>query len=212
METARSLPAVQGHGEEAHLDAFDVASRSRPRLGEVVSGDRALSLVCDDGVLLGIIDASGHGFHAHRVATMLEQCFCEEGSSDIERLMRRFHEVARGSAGAAAGLAFVDGSSGFFRYTGIGNTRAATGGNTDWHGISRHGVLGDRQVQPTVQSGRLAAHDVMMLWTDGLPESGKSTRSSIVSYRNAAEIAFHAISSFAKEQDDAACIVMRWQP
>jgi anti-sigma regulatory factor (Ser/Thr protein kinase) len=193
-------------------EVFDLATRSRQRDGEVVSGDRALSLICDGGLLLGIVDASGHGNSAHMVATRLEACFLMEGSSDIERMMRRFDETMRGTIGAAAGLAFVEADRGQFRYAGVGNTRAAQVGALSWRGISRDGVLGGRPVQVNVQSGQLAPRDVLMLWTDGLPESGRNSRSAVTPYRSATEIAAVAITDFARGYDDAACIVLRWRP
>ena len=67
-EARRSPLAGDASPENAHEGEFDLAARARPRGGEVVSGDRALSLPCDGGVLLGILDASGHGASAHAVA------------------------------------------------------------------------------------------------------------------------------------------------
>jgi hypothetical protein len=208
----RSQPGSEPHDPNDHQPAFDIASLARPRSGEVVSGDRALSLPCDGGVLLGILDASGHGATANALAEKLEECFLAEGSSDLERLMRRLDETARGTVGAAAGLAFVAANSGHFRYVGVGNTRASQMGSTSWRGISRDGLLGSHRLHVTAQTGKLAPRDVLMLWTDGLPESGQSARSAVSSYRTAAEIASKAVTEFARDYDDAACLVLRWRP
>jgi anti-sigma regulatory factor (Ser/Thr protein kinase) len=208
----RSQPANDHPDWNVHEPAVDIASRARPRTGELVSGDRALSLPCDGGLLLGILDASGHGTTANALAEKLEECFLAEGSSDLERLMRRFDETARGTLGAAAGLAFVAASTGNFSYVGVGNTRAAQFGATPWRGISRDGLLGSHRLHVTAQTGKLAPRDVLMLWTDGLPESGQSARSAVSSYRTAAEIASKAVTEFARDYDDAACLVLRWRP
>lgn len=208
----RSWPRTDDRGWTVEDPAFEIATRARPRSGEVVSGDRALSLSCDGGMLLGILDASGHGTSAHAVAEKLEECFLAEGSSDLERLMRRFDENARATVGAAAALAFIVASTGQFRYVGIGNTRAAQMGSTSWRGVSHDGLLGSQRLHVTPQTGKLAPRDVLMLWTDGLPESGQSARSAASSYRSAAEIASKAVTELARDYDDAACLVLRWRP
>lgn len=204
--------AIDTSAHDMPAGVFDLAVRSRPRDGEVVSGDRALTLACDRGVLLGILDASGHGPTANAVAASLEECFCVEGSSDLERLMRRMDETARGSIGASVGLAFVSASSGDFGYAGVGNTRAAQIGSVAWRGISRDGILGGRRPSVLLQSGRLAARDVLMLWTDGMPESGQQPRKAAVNYRTANEIAAKAMADLMRGYDDAACVVLRWRP
>jgi len=197
---------------DAHARLFDTAARTRPRDGELVSGDRALSLACDGGMLLGILDASGHGTSANNVAASLEECFQLEGSSDLERLIRRLDETAWGTIGAAAGLAFVSALTGHFRYVGVGNTRAAQMGTATWRGISRDGLLGARRLSITLQDGQLAPRDVLMLWTDGIPESSQHARAASATYRTAAEIASKTITDFARGYDDAACLVLRWRP
>jgi anti-sigma regulatory factor (Ser/Thr protein kinase) len=210
--TERPRPASDDKYWNVNDPAFDLASQIRSRGGQMVSGDRALSLACDDGMLIGILDASGHGATANAVAEKLEECFHVEGSSDLERLMRRLDETARGTIGAAAGLAFVAETTGYFRYVGVGNTRAGQMGSTSWRGISRDGLLGAHRFQVTVQTGKLAPRDVLMLWTDGIPESGQSARTAFSSYRTAAEMASKAITDFARDYDDAACLVLRWRP
>ncbi len=200
-----SVPPLAGGSE-----SWELGARQRTCEGHAVSGDRALSLRCDGGVLLGIIDASGHGPRAHALAAQAEQIFLDEGSADLERLLDRFDEVLRGTVGAAAGLAFVDEASARFRYLGVGNTRAAQVGSRSWRGVSRDGVLGLRTGHPLPQSGTLASGDLLLLWTDGLPEVGCTTLAASHAFRPPQEVATTLVSQLARPYDDAACLVLRW--
>lgn len=192
--------------------AWDLGARLRTCEGHAVSGDRALSLRCDDGLLLAIVDASGHGPSAHALAARVEEVFVHEGSADIVALMHRFDDTLRGTSGAAAGLVFIKETTGEFCYLGVGNTRAAKVGLTSWHGLSREGVLGGRSVRYTPFSGTLSEGDLLLLWTDGLPEVGCSALAEANSFRGAQEIANLLIAQLARPYDDAGCLVLRWRP
>jgi anti-sigma regulatory factor (Ser/Thr protein kinase) len=193
-------------------DRWELGARLRASEGHAMSGDRALSLRCDGGLLLAIIDASGHGPRAHALAAQLEGVFASEGSADLEGLLGRFDETLRGTVGAAAGLVFLDETSRRFRYLGVGNTRAALVGSSTWRGVSRDGVLGTRAVRYLPQSGTLAPGDLLLLWTDGLPEVGCTALAATLAFRPAQEIATALVSQLARPYDDAACLVLRWLP
>ena len=191
-------------------DHWEIGARLRHCEGHAVSGDRALSLHCGGGLLLGIVDASGHGPTADVLASRLEEVFMHEGSGDLSRLMLRFDETLRGTNGAAAALAFVDEPGGAFRYLGVGNTRAAQIGSRSWRGISRDGVLGGRAPRHALQTGTLEGGDLLVLWTDGLPEAGCASLARAISYRPVSEIAATLIEQLARPYDDAGCLVLRW--
>ncbi len=211
-DSERPRASVNAPPLGAGSERCDLGARLRTCEGHAVSGDRALALRCEGGLLLGIVDASGHGPRAHALAAQLEYLFSEEGSADLERLMTRFNETLRGTVGAAAGLLFVDEDAATFRYLGVGNTRAALVGATSWRGISRDGVLGSGAVRYLLQSGDLAAGDLLMLWTDGLPELGCTALAKANAFRPAQEIAGTLVAQLARAYDDAACLVLRWLP
>jgi anti-sigma regulatory factor (Ser/Thr protein kinase) len=202
-----SVRAPQLVADDVH---YELGARLRHCEGHAVSGDRALSLRCEGGLLLGIIDASGHGPSADVLAARLETLFLTEGSADLPHLMLRFDETLRGTSGAAAGLVFVDEPVGTFRYLGVGNTRAAQIGNRPWRGISRDGVLGGRAMRQPLQTGTLDVGDLLVMWTDGLPEAGCTSLARASAYRPVHEIATTLITQLARPYDDAACLVLRW--
>ena len=209
-EGPRPSASVRAPKLVAGEDHWEIGARLRRCEGHAVSGDRALSLRCEGGLLLGIVDGSGHGPAADALASRLEEVFMHEGSGDLSQLMLRFDETLRGTNGAAAALAFVDEPSGAFRYLGVGNTRAAQIGSRSWRGVSRDGVLGGRAPRHALQTGTLEGGDLLILWTDGLPEAGCTSLARAVSYRPVSEIAATLIEQLARPYDDAACLVLRW--
>ena len=61
------------------------------------------------------------------------------------------------------------------------------------------------------QSSPLAPGDMLVMWTDGIPEYACSKLAAATSYRDAADIAKRLITDLAKPYDDAGCLVFKWQ-
>ena len=190
---------------------WDAGAWVRPTDGHTACGDAAVVQNCDGGVLLAIVDGAGHGHRAHDVAQRALAVIRDHGGPDLDRLMARIHDGLRGTVGAAVGLAFVDTTTAMFRYIGVGNTRASKFGRQAWHGVSRDGLLGDRLPSSLEQSCALAAGDMLVMWTDGIPENASTSSMAATSYRSAAEIARQLIKKLGKPYDDAGCVVFKWQ-
>ena len=189
---------------------WDVSCRVRAHPGELRSGDQALVIPCEGGLLLAIIDASGHGERAFRVSSQLASQLHACASADLQHTMARLHAAAQGTLGAAVGLAFADPANDQLRYLGVGNTRAAKLGSQAWRGVSRDGVLGERLPTAFEQHVPLAAGDCVILWSDGLPDLATHSLLASVSLRSADEIARRFLADSAKPYDDAGCVVMKW--
>ncbi len=207
--TGMAPPPAAKLGESAPLP-WQTGIGLRPCPGFVVSGDRALCLPCEGGVLFGIVDVSGHGPRADVLAERLDTLFMTTGNADIARLMSGFSGTLTGTLGAAAGLVYVDSTDGSFAYLGVGNTRVAQLGSTKWRGVSRDGVLGTRNIRFLPQTGRLRPDDLLLLWTDGIPEEGCVALAQSMFFCPAGYIADAIVDSLAKSYDDAACLVVRW--
>ncbi len=190
-------------------DAWDVNASVRPHPHYDCSGDAALVIESEGGVLLAIIDATGHGPLAASVADTAVTLVRREAGQSPVRLMTALHAVLQGSQGAAVGLMFVDLRSRIFRYLAVGNTRAVRIGGRPWRGVSREGVLGDRLPSFIEQTERLDPGDVLMLSTDGLPgrESERMARS--LSFSDATVITRRVLGDLAKPFDDASCVVFK---
>jgi len=189
---------------------WDASGWVRPTDGHTACGDASVVQVCDSGVLLAMVDASGHGARAHAIAQQVLATIKVFGGPDLTLLMARIHQELQGTVGAAVGLAFVDVDTVSVRYLGVGNTRAAKFGSKAWYGVSRDGVLGDRMPSLLEQRSPLSAGDLLVLWTDGIPEYACSKMAAATSYRDAADIAARLINELAKPYDDAGCLVFKW--
>lgn len=189
---------------------WDANASVRPFPGHARSGDAALIIECDGGVLLAIIDATGHGPAAQRACEQAQELLQRQASRDLARLMNVLHTALLGDVGAAVGLLFIDPAASRFSYLGVGNTRAARLGVRPWRGVSRDGLLGSRLPTPFAQDERLEPGDVLMLWTDGIPEFEGARLAESISFRGAADITRRVMSALAKPHDDAGCLVFKW--
>ena len=197
----RAVPAEGG---------WEVSCRVQAHPGELRSGDQAVAIECDNGLLMAMIDASGHGERAHRVSVQLVTQLRACASGDLQAVMTRLHEAAKGTLGAAVGLAFADAATSQLRYLAVGNTRASKLGARPWRGVSRDGVLGERLPTAYEQIVALEAGDCLVLWSDGLPDLAAHSLHSSINLRSADEIARRFLADSAKPYDDAGCVVMKW--
>lgn len=124
-----------------------------------------------DGVLLVLIDVSGHGTSANKLALTLEEALQNTPEQEPAPLLQLLHQHCIGTRGAAAGIALVNCERGELSYAGIGNTRICLRGHDLWRGISRDGVLGERFPTPLLQRQPMEPGDVLMLYSDGISES-----------------------------------------
>jgi hypothetical protein len=189
---------------------WDAHASVRPFPGLARGGDAALITECDGGLLLAIVDATGHGPAAQAVAEQSLALIEREASRDLARLMETLHKTLLGGVGAAAGLMFIDPAAARFRYMGIGNTRAARLGRRSWRGVSRDGLLGSRLPTLFPQEESLDAGDLLMLWTDGIAEFEGARLAESISFRGAADITRRVLTALAKPHDDAGCLVFKW--
>lgn len=190
---------------------WDSSGWVRPADGHTACGDATVVHDVEGGVLLAIVDASGHGTRAQSIAQRVLEVIARDGGPDLERLMTRIHKDLQGTVGAGVGLAFVDTATATFRYVGVGNTRAATVGGKAWYGLSRDGVLGDRMPSLLAQSSPLVPDDILVMWTDGIPEYACSRLEAATSCRDASDIAKKLITDLARPYDDAGCLVFKWR-
>jgi anti-sigma regulatory factor (Ser/Thr protein kinase) len=202
-------PVAAPPSKQRALMKIEYAQKVRQYPGETVSGDVAVLQPRDSGLLFGIIDGSGHGPEASRLAHRLSQAIAEETSSSPEGLLRVLHPLAKGTRGAAVGLAFLDRSSRQLTYAGIGNVHSRVLGVRSWRGVSRDGIVGGRMPGILQQSVGVSAGDVIVVASDGVSENSRSNLLVRGSTLTASEIAAKVILEAGKATDDASCVVVK---
>tara|TARA_B110000483_G_scaffold226476_1_gene287165 strand:+ start:1031 stop:1621 length:591 start_codon:yes stop_codon:yes gene_type:complete len=176
---------------------------------DVVNGDGVFMCTDEEQLFVAIIDGAGHGPKAHEIA----QASCEFIKTNINvelpDLMSRLHENLRGTRGAVGIIGKLNYDSLDFRYVAIGNVALRKIGNLSKQAVSQGGILGYCIRTPREQSIQLEAKDRLILYTDGITSAFDESVYPNIRWDNAEVIANHLISDFAKNNDDATCIVAR---
>lgn len=149
---------------EAPSIAFEF--RSRPCLGQAVSGDEVVFRSQGSRCLIAVVDALGHGPHAHRTARVaaefLEQCDMDQDPVEILRGLDR--ALAR-TRGVAAAVCVHDGD--VVHCGGVGNVELRSVGSSVGL-VSTPGVLGRRPRRLRISTSSVRRGDRFALFSDGV--------------------------------------------
>jgi negative regulator of sigma-B (phosphoserine phosphatase) len=149
-----------------------IAHLSIPKAGEQANGDRVIVRHGAGGqMLVGVIDALGHGVGAEEVAmaadALLSSAPLELG---VGALMEQVHHALRGSRGAAATLCIVSG--GRLEACGVGNVDLRCA-ETDLPFVFSPGILGSRVQRFRVAEARMAPATRLIFFSDGIGPVGR---------------------------------------
>lgn len=194
----------------ANRPLFDVAYYVRPMPSETASGDMAAYFELQNGILMALIDVSGHGIGANTLANQMHDYLEQHLSSSPLDLMSDLHEQLKGTRGAAVGLLFVDTDKGLASYCGVGNTGLYRVKGDPWHPVSKDGVLGQRLPTLREQTTALANGDVILMWTDGISELAGKNYVKKNAHLPAASLARDVVAALGRPFDDAGCIIFKW--
>ncbi len=190
----------------------DAGCAMRPRHGEEVGGDLALVLPRGDQLLLVIVDVLGHGPLAYPLTQQIAAELSTGTSAEVRSLMQDLHQRFQGSRGAAIGLCAIDTASGRLDYVGVGNTTLRRFGKGESRLVSQDGVLGQNMRSLKLQTMQLEAGEVLLMHTDGISARFGDTEYPGLRLHPAQQVADNIVQRFAKDHDDAACVVLRYQP
>lgn len=198
--------------ETTGAEAWDVGSYTRPMLGQISGGDLAIVIHHAAGLLMVMVDITGHGERAFELSNQVNALVQSYPHLPANELMMLLHRSLAGTIGAAIGILNVDPHEATFAYLGVGNTGVARVRGKHWRGVSRDGLVGSRLPKLIPVEGELAAGDVFLLWTDGISEidGPKYLRQNVT--EPAKRVATQLVTTLGKPHDDAGCIVFRWRP
>ena len=188
---------------------FEVATRVRACAGEFVSGDLVCSRQVGESTFVLVLDGTGHGREAHRVAEIAGRAFDSDSLGDPVAFLTLLDESLRGSRGAAAAVAQLDPIQRRLSYAAVGNISGRVVGRGDSHLVCREGTLGQRFRSPKLQTLELRPQDLLVMHTDGISARFSAENFAELHAGQVDAVATQLLERFGKMYDDASCAVVR---
>lgn len=179
---------------------LDAAVHVRSYPGAPRGGDFGVIRPLDDGALLALVDATGHGLTAYAAARVARETLLQTPSDRPEAVLGELHEALRGTVGAAASVVrlFPD----RFTFAGIGNVAVWAGARRL---AARDGTLGQR-IRPARQVEQdLPSGEWLIFATDGVAYAAEDVLSG-----DAEALAQRLVERHGKLHDDAGVLAARW--
>lgn len=192
------------------LDYF-LTSRSVLGGGDDECGDTGIIREFGNRLFIGIVDVLGHGRAAHKVAVSAMDFLEKNYRRDLTEVMEDFNEHVKGSSGLVAGLCHLNVETGALTYVGIGNITVRKFGSSSQKIVARDGIVGYMMPRPKEDTMKLHDGDVLVLHTDGVKEHFELADYPELLADDAETIARRIVYQFGKEEDDAACIALRYK-
>lgn len=193
----------------AKIDYF-FTKRPLPGNKDSKCGDTGIIKKFNNKVFIAIADVLGHGKKAYKVAITLDKYLEKNYRRDLIEIIKGIHVCLKESRGAAVGLCLLDLKTGQLKYVGIGNIVARKFGSSNVRIISRSGVVGYVIPAPREETMKLYDGDILVFYTDGVKEHFELEDYPELLRDDAKTIATHIIHQFGKEEDDAACMALRY--
>lgn len=184
-----------------------------PFPGQDVSGDSLLIKSLKNGILIGVVDGLGHGYEAAAAARIAIETLDTSANEQITAMVRRCHEVLKGTRGVVMSIAFMDLPDKKITWLGVGNIEGMLL-RQDTNSVILHerlllrgGALGYQL--PTLKEAIIPfiPGDTLIFVTDGIKSSFET---SINLSEKPQQIADNIIAQFARGTDDALVLVVRY--
>lgn len=179
---------------------LDHAFCTRSYPGSPLGGDTCLIVPNDDGALIAVVDATGHGLGAYAIAQKARGVVQKHADRQPDALLLLLDEALKGTDGAAAMVLRIHGQS--ITYSGIGNVSGQIGGQVLHY---KQGILGWRMRRPELTTAPFAVGSWLLLHTDGV------SRPEAIPAGHAQTIVQSLINTHGSSSDDASVLAARWQ-
>lgn len=190
---------------------WGVAARTLP--GEVASGDAYVICAHPRGMLVGVIDALGHGTAAAAPATRAVDTISRYAHEPLLSIVRRCHDALRGTRGVVMSVASFDLAACQMTWVGIGNVEGVLlfadpgSGSPRTVLVHRGGIAGGGLPQSQVRVIPVSDGDTLVFATDGI-RTGFLDAPAPVGTPQA--IADDIMARHCKGTDDALVLVVRF--
>jgi len=192
------------------LDYY-LAKRPLPGHKESECGDIGLLREFEQKVFIGLADVLGHGRDARRIAITIKHYLEENYRKDLIEIIQGLHAEIMHSRGAVIAVCLLDLKAGELKYIGVGNIVVRKFGSSSVSIVSRSGIIGYMLPTPKEEIMQLYDGDILILHTDGIKSYFELGEYPELLKDDAKTVATHIIHQFGKEEDDAACIVLRYR-
>ena len=179
---------------------LDYAVKVRSYPGSPRGGDFGLVIPSDDGALVALIDASGHGLSAYAVAQKARAVVLQHPLAQPLALLKLLDEGLRGSDGAAVSIARIHGET--LTFAGVGNVAA----RVDTQRLTtQNGIVGHRMRTPALIEVPFPHGSWLLMHTDGIATPGH------IPPGTAQTVVQTLVETHGSDTDDASALALRWQ-
>ena len=194
-----------------------VAGVALPAPGEVVCGDAWCACPgkrADGGLQLRVLvaDGLGHGPDAAAAADAAAAVLRSDGArgQSPSAVLQAAHTALRGTRGAAAAVALLDGTARTVHFAGAGNiTGRLLSGVEDRSLLSQHGTVGVQMRTLTDLAYPWPAHGCLVLHSDGMASRWQLGAEAALLQCDPAVIAAWLLRDHLRGRDDATAVVVR---
>jgi phosphoserine phosphatase RsbX len=160
---------------------------------------------------LALVDVLGHGAEARAVAIQAETYLDAHYTEDPVSVLQDLHSQLSGTRGAVAAFCRLNLLTGLLEHAGIGNISVKLIAENPETLISRDGILGYRSASPHIVKTNMKPEDILLLHSDGIKSRVKFSDYPELLSNSAQEIADTILKEYGTKEDDASCIVMKYQ-
>lgn len=187
----------------------EVAILGRPIDGESSNGDDGWFARHGGRLVLSLADGLGHGSEARRASTAAIDVARGSASGPTE-LCAEAAVAAKGTRGAVLAVADIDEPSRTVSVAGGGNIMVHLIGPRGTTAMSTPSlVVGVNAATFRTETRELAAHDTVVLFTDGVSARARLDIRDPVMHGHSLVVAAHLIAAFGRSTDDVMVIVAR---
>lgn len=184
-----------------------VGIASRPKPGEIQSGDHYLLVEEPERYLVAVADGLGHGPAAAEASKAACSFLALHPAGTPRELIEACSQAIRHTRGAALTVMAFDLSRHQVSYAGVGNVETVSKTVDYVRTVNSPGIVG-RNLRTILQtSDRVHPGDIFVLYSDGI-----SSRFRLEDYLalEPQPMADAILANHAKDHDDATCLVLRY--
>lgn len=184
-----------------------------PCFGQTESGDLVFTQGNDRGLLFGLIDVSGHGEQAAKVAQEIKAWIGDKAPERPLIFLQQLDKLLRGHGSGVGMICNLDTRLALLTYCGVGNPLLWLVDKHQVHSFpSKPGLIGQYLPRLEERQFKVDLDDVIVLASDGVSSSAicvDGFPANKLRTMSAADCALNLVRQQGRFHDDASCLVVR---